>query len=236
MVLKISDNAADDEAEPAVLYDHTIHGDEAVANELAFAFIYYLLQNYGSDARITTLVDENEIFVIPVMNPDGLTLRRGNGNGVDMNRNYPFTWEGFGTCSPESETVGVMNLGLEIRPVLTVSYHSGAELINYTWDGFYTDSPEKDLEIYMSNVYAAQSNYPITNGAAWYIADGTTEDWYHGALGSLSVIVEISTVKMPGATALQGYINKNIPSMIDWAEQTDNGVREIGRASCRERV
>ncbi len=227
MVLKISDNAADDEAEPVVLYDAAIHGDEAIGNELSFAFIYYLLQNYGSDARITTLVDENEIYVVPFMNPDGLTLRRGNGNGVDMNRNYPFSWEGFGSYTPESETVGVMKLGLEIRPVLTVSYHGGAEVINYTWDGFYTLSPDNDLEVYMSNVYAAQSNYDITNGAAWYIADGTTEDWYHGTLGSLSIILEISTVKMPGASAMQAYINKNIPSMIDWAEQTDNGVRGI---------
>ena len=227
VVLKISDNAADSEVEPALLYDFTIHGDEAIANELAFEFIYHLLQNYGSDQAITTLIDENEFFIVPFVNPDGLTTRRGNSHGVDMNRNYPFFWEGFGQWSPEPETVGMMNLCLQESFLFSISYHSGAELVNYNWDGIYTLSPENELELYMSNLYASHGTYSVTNGAAWYIADGTSEDWYHGAIGTISVIVEISNNKMPPASAFQHYFDMNIPAMIDWAQQADQAMRGV---------
>ncbi len=220
--LKISDSVNADEAEPALLYDFSIHGDEAIATELAFAFIYQLLDGYGSQPALTALVDDNEIWIAPVVNPDGLTRRRGNGNGVDMNRNYPFFWDGFGSWAPEPETVAMMDLVKEIRPVFSISYHSGSELVNYCWDGIYTRSPENDLERAMSLVYDAETNYGITNGADWYIADGTSEDWYHGAIGTISVIVEISSVKMPASGAIQGYINRNLPGMVAWAEQSAN--------------
>jgi Zinc carboxypeptidase/PKD domain len=225
--LKISDNVGDDEAEPALLYDFTIHGDEAIGTEVAFGFIYELLDNYGSDPAMTALVDNNEIWLIPVMNPDGYTAFRGNGNGVDMNRDYPFWWEGFGAWTPQPEIAATMDLAAAIRPVFSVSYHGGAELVNYTWDSIFTRSPEDDLERYMSHVYQGATTYSVTNGADWYIADGTTEDWYHGALGTLSVIVEISYNKMPPAAQIPGYVNMNLPSMIDWAQESENLVRGV---------
>ncbi|NLH50516.1 MAG: PKD domain-containing protein [Myxococcales bacterium] len=223
--LKISDNVAADEAEPAVLFDAAIHGDESIGTCVAFGFIYELLENYDSDATIADLVDENEIWVVPAVNPDGLNLMRGNANGVDMNRNYPSFWEGYTKWSGQPETRAIMELARDIRPVLSVSYHGGAEVINYTWDGIYTRSPENDLEIAISQVYQQESSYDITNGADWYIADGTTEDWYHATNGTLSVIVEISNVKMPAAGNIQTYIDRNVPAMLDWTAQTARLVR-----------
>ncbi|MDP8223727.1 MAG: M14 family zinc carboxypeptidase [Candidatus Lernaella stagnicola] len=225
--LKISDNVNLDEIEPALLYDHSIHGDEAIATELAFAFIYELLDNYGSTPAITNLVDSNEIWIVPAVNPDGLTLRRGNGNGVDMNRNYPFGWEGFGSWNGQPETFAMMDFVMDIRPLFSISYHSGAEVVNYCWDGIYTRSPEDDLERAMSHVYDNLANYGITNGADWYIADGTSEDWYHGAIGTISVIVEISYNKMPPAANIPAYLNKNVPAMVAWAQKSADAVHGL---------
>jgi len=223
-MMKISDNPESDEAEPSLIFDHTIHGDEQIGFEVAIAFIRELLENYGSDQAITNLVDDMQIFVLPMTNPDGVVQgTRGNGNYVDLNRNFPYWWEG-GSWQPEPETMHLMDFSLRENFVLAVNYHSGSELINYVWDGLYTRSPDNDLEIMMSQVYAAQSKYDITNGAAWYVADGTTEDWYHGSLGALAVIVEISTVKTPAASQIDHYVDKNVPSMIDWAKQARRGL------------
>lgn len=222
--MKISDNADVDEAEPALIYDHSIHGDEQIGFEVALGFIHELLENYGSDDTITGLVDDMALFVVPMTNPDGVEQgTRGNGNWVDLNRNFPYWWEGS-TWQPEAETMHLMNFSLEENFVLGINYHAGAEVVNYIWDGIYTRSPDNDLEIMMSQVYAAASGYDITNGADWYIADGTTEDWYHGSLGALTVIVEISVNKMPVGSNIEYYVEKNVPSMIDWATQARRGI------------
>ncbi len=67
-----------------------------------------LVDEDENEARITWLVDHREIWMIPMLNPDGVTMdQRKNGreevprsvpgstmptDGVDINRNYPFKW------------------------------------------------------------------------------------------------------------------------------------------------
>ncbi len=86
-----------------------LHARELVPPELATRFIQYLLANYGNDADATWLLDEHEIIVIPLSNPDGRKIaetgqmKRKNTNnltggcsgtttGIDLNRNSSFSW------------------------------------------------------------------------------------------------------------------------------------------------
>jgi len=224
-VLKISDNAAASEPEPALLFESSIHGNEQIGFEVSLAFIHYLLENYGTDEQVTGLVDDMQIFVAPMVNPDGVASNsRYNGNGEDLNRAYPFWWEGYSNWTPENEVGGLMDLARAENFVMGIDYHSGAEVINYNWDSIYTRSPEDDLEQMVSAVYQAQSGYDITNGADWYIADGTAEDWYHGAGGALAVIVEISSAYKPPAAQISTYVEMNLPSMLDWSEVVRRGI------------
>lgn len=48
-----------------------IHAREITTPEIAMRFIEYLLNGYGDDADATWLVDHHEIWVIPIINPDG---------------------------------------------------------------------------------------------------------------------------------------------------------------------
>jgi murein tripeptide amidase MpaA len=73
-----------------------------------------LLLEYGSDARSTALLDKLELYLVPVMNPDGYVYthgtnamwrknrRRGTGtcDGVDLNRNWSHGFGGEGS-SPD---------------------------------------------------------------------------------------------------------------------------------------
>lgn len=107
---KISDNPEVDEDEPEVFYNSYIHAREAITIEVILHFVHHLTDNYGSDPRVTSIVDERELWFVPFMNPDGVLYnestnpngggmwrknRSVNGDGsrgVDLNRNFGYQW------------------------------------------------------------------------------------------------------------------------------------------------
>ncbi|MCD6098737.1 T9SS type A sorting domain-containing protein [bacterium] len=109
-MIKISDNPTVDEDEPELLYDAMHHAREPGSMEILLYFISYLLDNYGISDDATYLVNNRELFFIPIVNPDGYVYneltnpggggmwrknRRNNGDGtfgVDLNRNYSYMW------------------------------------------------------------------------------------------------------------------------------------------------
>lgn len=123
--VKISDNPDIDEPEPEVLYSALTHAREPEGMQQLFFFMYYLLENYGTDPTATYIIDNTELFFVPCVNPDGykynqLTDPNGGGmhrkncrntgasnKGVDLNRNYGFEWgyDNIGSSiDPEDET------------------------------------------------------------------------------------------------------------------------------------
>ena len=113
---KVSDNVADDENEPEVLFDGLHHAREHLTVEQTLAILRWLSDGYGSNAEITGLVDSREVWIIFNVNPDGgeydLTgspyrawrkNRQPNSGttavGTDLNRNYGYRW---GCCGGSS--------------------------------------------------------------------------------------------------------------------------------------
>lgn len=107
--LKISDNVNTDEtAEGDVVFVALHHAREWIATETALYLAEYLLTHYNTDASLHACMGNLEIWVIPVVNPDGYAYtaspsgyrywrknRRNNGDGtfgVDLNRNYSYQW------------------------------------------------------------------------------------------------------------------------------------------------
>jgi hypothetical protein len=100
-VVKISDNVGVDEDEPEVLLDALHHSREWVAPQAARHFCDTLLSNYATDPSFRQFIDNTEIWVIPVVNPDGYAydypgqrmwrLNRQpfeTSTGCDPNRDY----------------------------------------------------------------------------------------------------------------------------------------------------
>lgn len=123
-MVKISDNPGINEDEPEGIYDGLHHAREPGAYTAILYAMWYLLENYGTDDAVTYLVDNRELYFVPVVNPDGLIYnqqtnpggggmwrknRRNNGGsyGVDLNRNYSYQW-GYNNAgsspTPSSET------------------------------------------------------------------------------------------------------------------------------------
>lgn len=130
VAMKISKNArsTSDGKRPAVLYVGAQHAREWITPEMNRRLMHYIIDKYeAKDKKIRKLVDKNELWIVPVANPDGYDfsfepgqrLWRKNlrdndgdgeiapGDGVDLNRNYPTKWgydnEGS-SPDPASET------------------------------------------------------------------------------------------------------------------------------------
>jgi len=126
--LKISDNANTDENETEVLYTAIHHAREPMSLMNLVFYMWFLLENYDTDQDIQNIVNNTELYFIPVINPDGylynqVTDPNGGGlwrknrkdtNGVDNNRNYNYfingdpnngSWGGPGSSNnPNNQT------------------------------------------------------------------------------------------------------------------------------------
>jgi hypothetical protein len=105
--IKISDNVSVYEPdEPEVLYIGNHHARELISVEIPMDLIHQLLENYTTNSRIQNIVDNRQIWIIPMLNPDGHVYventdlnwrknRRNNNDGtygIDLNRNYGYMW------------------------------------------------------------------------------------------------------------------------------------------------
>lgn len=59
---------------PMFKYIANMHGDETVGLQLLLYLAQYLTSNYGTDDRITSIVDSTDIYLMPTLNPDGYSV------------------------------------------------------------------------------------------------------------------------------------------------------------------
>lgn len=155
--LKISDDVTADQDEAAVNFNGAHHARELMTIETVLDIADYLLGNYAKDPRVKRWVDSYEIWLVPVVNPDGVNtvfaadnwwrknMRKNDEKtfGVDLNRNYLFKWGACGGSStlPGSETYRgpaagsepeaqvMMRLAQDRHIAASVSYHSYGNVV-----------------------------------------------------------------------------------------------------------
>ncbi len=121
LAMKISDNPQIQEDEPRVLYNGVHHACELIGVEICLYMMWDLVTKYNIDPFITSAINSTEIWIVPMVNPDGHYIgssgidtmwrkntRDNNNNGifdpedgVDLNRNYDFLWH-LGDPNPSS--------------------------------------------------------------------------------------------------------------------------------------
>ena len=177
--LKITDNPDLEENEPEFRYVSTMHGNEPVGIEMTLRLGELLLSSYGTDPILTNLVNEEEIWLCPIYNPDGYVAgSRGNAHGVDLNRNYPdpITDPVDDPAGRELETQAFMYFGYGHRFTMGANYHTGALVVNYPWDGTgHTPSSSPDNTIFHTN----SVGYAIRNPMMYNVefTEGVTQGW-----------------------------------------------------------
>ena len=170
--IKISDNVSAQENETRVVFLGGHHAREWIAVDVPYLLAEHLLNEYGSNPQITALVDNAEIWIVPMVNPDGHQYsvtsqrlwrknRRNNRDGtfgVDLNRNYGHQWGGPGSSGDsfseiyrgpsafsEPETQAVRDFLQAHPPVALISYHSFSQLILYPWGHTNNPAPQRGL-------------------------------------------------------------------------------------------
>ena len=234
-VVKISDNVNVDEVEPEFKYISSMHGDEITGRELTQFLIRDIIQGYGKDKRITDLVNNTEIFIMPSMNPDGSEKRqRANARRQDLNRNFPEWTRGDvnSQTSRQPETKAVMTFQAKRQFALSANFHGGAVCVNYPWDATYTRHPFTQLVKDLSLKYANENpemrnstrfNGGVTNGADWYVLKGGMQDWSYHWHNDLQVTVELSGSKWPRYSRIAGYYKDNKESLFVYMRDIHQG-------------
>jgi hypothetical protein len=247
LAVKISDNAATDEPEPVFLYTSTIHGDEGTGYILMLLLIDSLLTSYANNTEIKQLVDNTEIWINPLFNPDGFYFasdslnfnsRRSNANFADLNRNFPDPLAGDHPDKLEwqPETVAMMNFMKKQGIVLAANLHDGAEMVNYPWDHRSARHADDEWYIRLSRQFAdtvqrcspsgffTDMNNGISNGSDWYIIYGGRQDYLNYFLHGREVTIELSHVKSPDPSQLPAYWDYYKKSLIRYLHQVHPGI------------
>lgn len=245
-MLKITDNPDDEEDEPAFKYISSMHGDEILGVEVMLDLIDRLLTEYGTNAELTELVNETEIYIMPLMNPDGYEAgTRANANGYDLNRSFPSY-----RCGDDNSTVGrqpevaaVINWAAGKSEVLSANFHGGALVANYPFDECSTcntgcsSSESDDEDTFRQLALAYSLNHGrmstgsftdgVTNGAAWYATYGAMQDWNYHWNGCIELTIELENDKTPPVSELPALLAENRASVIEYMKWAHRGIRGL---------
>lgn len=105
-VMRITEHPdKDSPGKPKFKYVGNMHGDETVSRQVLVYLVQHLLTKYGQDPRISELVDNTDIYIMPSMNPDGFEKSmegdcagdsggRTNARQIDLNRSFPDQYDG----------------------------------------------------------------------------------------------------------------------------------------------
>jgi hypothetical protein len=130
-----------------------------------------------------------------LVNPDGREMvTRYNANGVDINRDYGYMWNGEGgSPAPFSqpETQIIREHAIDNNFVLSLSYHCSGDIVNYIWN--YKGDPVEDnnVVVALSNQYGSHNSYWVVEGYDWYQTRGDTNDFSYGCRGDIDWTIEV---------------------------------------------
>lgn len=172
-----------------------VHGDEPKSVRLA----NHLCQELTARGKLPATLC---ILIVPVLNPDGYTVRkRRNANGVDLNRNFPTndwsagSWRSrfFGGTAPasEPETRAAIDLIKSVRPAGIITIHSISDRRQCNNH----DGPAKPAAG-LARAMAECNGYPVT-GNIGYTTPGSFGAWAGGLLGIPTVTLELPSHHSP---------------------------------------
>ena len=240
LALRISGS---EEVKPAVFYTSTMHGDETGGFVLMLHLADYLLKNYAVSSRVKSLLDNLEIWINPLANPDG-TYNMGNiisspvrfnANGYDLNRNFP------DPITPntikQKETLDMIKFMRKHKFVLSANFHSGSEIVNYPWDRWLLRLHADDTwfnsisrsyadtaHVYAGPVYMNMLDDGVTRGALWYIIYGGRQDFMTWELHGREVTIELDDQYITPEAQLPLLWQNNWHSLIGYLENALYGI------------
>lgn len=206
---------------PVILFNALMHGREPGGNSAVIDFAQWLTSQYGSDTMATFILNNAQIYFVPMVNidayyynlPSGAPNHRKNmnftlGNGVDLNRNWGYMWaydnigssgspssETYRGTAPfsEPETAAMRDLIEDLMPLGGFNYHTYGGYMLYPWG--YVNQPTPDQATFQS--WGQQFTAPYPNwvygrsGQILYVVNGEACDWQYGEHGMFFFTPEV---------------------------------------------
>jgi len=235
--LKISDNPHINESdEPDILYVGLHHSREWMSTEMMVWLMEHILADYGVNDTITQIVDTRELWLFPVLNPDGFVYTetdrtwrknmRDNGDGtfgVDPNRNYGYEWghDNVGS-SPDPDNILyrgpypfsepctqiMRDLALDVGFDLGISFHTYTEVMGFApaYDRFHV--PDYPFLKELGRRMSVHNGYDYGDVAdgILYNANGVFDDWMYFNTSALTFTYEMNSLAQGGFYVDSSYI------------------------------
>jgi hypothetical protein len=203
---------------PSVRINSGQHARELPPVELTTNYAHLLADGYGKDQNLTRLVDTRDIWIVPIVNPDGrFKVQEGNGMwrkntrklglgaaGVDTNRNADDHWDGgdgmqwaddYHGSAPfsEPESQAMRDLCAKLRFKSSIDVHNFAGMI--LWPPGYSNDFTKDEAHFkaVGSKLADHLNYKAgTIARTIYKTYGDLSTWEYDTYGTLAFGAELA--------------------------------------------
>lgn len=250
LALHISTTPDEATTKPAFLYSSTMHGDEVTGYYLMLRLIDYILHHAESDTAVQEILENVDLYICPLENPDGTYhlndnliassySRRYNEAGIDLNRNYPYLPTRDGEANVQPETEAMIAWLTPKHFVMSVNFHCGSSVLNLPWD-LWTKSTRThaDVDWYRyigqnfvtqchaidSSSYSGVSGRAVLTGGDWYTCVGTRQDFLNYYLHCREITIELSpTHLLFDPSDLQYYWDINRDVMLKYILESTHG-------------
>ncbi|MDR3046515.1 MAG: T9SS type A sorting domain-containing protein [Bacteroidales bacterium] len=252
LAVHISNSLNTPQAKPRFFYSSTMHGDETCGYFLMLQLINYLL-THPTDTKVSQILEEIDLWICPLENPDG-TYRVNNNdlgvnystrasyNGTDLNRHYPDAFADLG-INYEPEIMAMLNFMGQKHFTMSANLHGGAELFNYIWDLYTSSNPNHQhpdqlwwnqtgrkfadtCHLYNANYFKGEDN-GVTEGGDWYVITGSRQDCNNYHLRCREVTLETCNNKTPQNAQLNNLWNYIRRSLINYILEVKSGFNGI---------
>lgn len=202
---------------PQIALTSATHGNEISTVEVVFGILEHLLDQYGKDVRITRLVENHEIYFLPVVNPDGYVRKERLANGIDPNRDYPWPEKPQKNSNPCIEAVMKFFQEREIKG--SIDFHSAASMIMYPWGYTKNGLPPSDHAAFESLTKKMAAHNGFIQGQiskTIYVAKGSSADYYYWKFGTKALGIELRSEG--SSSAIQSQVKENLESTLTFIE------------------
>lgn len=212
---------------PSIYLNGTHHGDEWSSTESILGLADYLITHH-TDAAVKSILDSYAVVLQPLVNPDGHQAKtREDSTGVDPNRDYEYPTGDASTAFQVPEIALVRDLLSKIKPHGAAAYHSGIQEVLWSW--CYTPTGSSDaavLEAAGKATAQAMGFDRYLQSYDDYATTGEFIDYAYQQYGTLALTFEVSTVKTPPTSQLNGVVVNSIKgamAFMDMVQKRDSG-------------
>ena len=187
------------------------HGDEIITVEVLFGLMESLLTKSVQSERFSNILEHNEIYFIPVVNPDGYKRRSRYAHRKDPNRAYPMK-DGSRKYKSKVKCIEeLMKFYNQMNFNGSIDFHASGKMIMFPWAHTKEKIISSDFDLFskLTKKMAIANKYKHGQiSKVIYIAKGSSVDYYYLKNQGLALAVELTTSKAPNPKKIDKIIKE----------------------------